>query len=479
LNILLIMADQMCASVLGAAGHPVVRTPNLDRLAAGGTLFENCYCNSPLCVPSRASMLTGRLPTSIDSFDNGSELPASAPTFAHALRLAGFRTALAGKMHFIGPDQLHGFEERLTAGIYPSAVDWTPDWRRGLHGNPGTSARRLARSGLREPNVQIDYDDRVTRAGVQFIESSSDKSQPFFLCVSFTHPHCPFEAPARQWATYEGVEIDLPAAPPDAAPHEYNRWINVHHELDVYQPDEATVLRSRRAYYAMVSYVDEKVGQLLEALSRSGLANDTTVIFTSDHGEMLGEHGMWYKRTFFDPAAKVPLIVRRPGLPAGLRERCVVSLVDLFPTIVELAGATMPPAFTRLDGRSFASALEGRLGDWPNAAVIEYCGEGTIQPMRAVRHGDYKYVLVSDCPPLLFDLRSDPHEQHNLAGRGEHAVIESRLRAMTLSGWDAEEIRERVMRSQQERLTISAALNRGRPHPWDWPDEQLPNMPLK
>jgi choline-sulfatase len=471
MNILMIMADQMAAGVLGAAGHPAVMTPHLDRLAAAGARFDNCYCNSPLCVPSRASMLTGRLPSAIQSFDNGSELPASVPTFVHALRRGGYRTALSGKMHFIGPDQLHGFEDRLTPDIYPAAVDWTPDWGRGLYANPGTSARRLTRSGPRANNDQIVYDEKVTAAGIDYLAKLAGDRDPFFLCVSFTHPHCPFEAPPEQWAQYEGRPIDPPAAGPDPVVHEFNHWINVHHELDVYQPDEETILRSRRAYYAMVSYVDAKVGQLLDALQRTGRADGTIVLFTSDHGEMLGEHGMWFKRTFFDGAAKAPLIIRHPAGRRGLCESHVVSLVDLFPTILDLAdlsAAKNEPAFANHVGRTFFPALFSQPVEWKDEAICEYCGEGTIQPMRLVRWGDFKYVFVPGCAPLLFNLRTDPLEQHNVAGQTDLAAIQAELHRSLLRDWDCEKLSARIRQSQAERIALSEALRRGRQFPWDW-----------
>ena len=473
MNILMIMADQLAADVLGAYGHAIVRTPHIDALAAAGTLFENCYCNSPLCVPSRQSMVTGRLPGGMRFFDNGSELPAGVPTLMHHLRIGGFRTILAGKMHFVGPDQLHGFEERLTPDIYPASFEWTPDWGRGTYGNPGASVKKLQRSGLCAASEQIDYDDDVQAKVLERLRQLGRQGddRPFFLCVSYTHPHDPFVITAEYWDRYADCDIEAPAAPaqPIDSMHPYNQWIQIHHEMDKYPPTPQQISDSRRAYYGMVSYVDDKVGELLAELDRLGLCEDTLVIFTSDHGEMLGEHGMWFKRTFYEGSSRVPMIVCKPGAPAGLRERAVVSLVDLFPTLLNLAG--LPAAKHRVDGMSFASALDGKLHDWKDSALCEYYGEGILQPMRFLRQGRYKYVYVHGCDPLLFDLAADPLEQHNLAGQAEIADVEMQMREAVLADWDAEVMSRAVLRSQHDRLFICDALAKGKQHAWDFRPE--------
>ena len=461
MNILLIMADQLPAAALGAYGHPVVKSPHIDRLANEGTLFENCYCNNPLCVPSRASMVTGRLTCRIDSFDNGSELPAAVPTFMHYLRRGGYRTILSGKMHFIGPDQLHGFQERLTTDIYPAGFNWTPDWRLGIYPNPGTSVVQLKDTGLCKWNLQLDYDEEVHFRALECLRLLARRSdgRPFFLCASYTHPHDPFLTTRKYWDLYPDGQIDMPAAParPVEAMHPFNQWLQVHHEADRYPPTDDDVRRTRHAFYGEVSYFDEKVGGLLAELDQLGLAEDTAVIVLSDHGEMMGEHGMWFKRTFHEWSSHVPLIVRTPGAPAGQRVREAVSLVDVFPTLLDLAALPRPD--TPIDGQSVAPAVQG--GPCHDHAMVEYYGEGVVQPMRALRRGKHKYVYVHEHEPLLFDVDSDPTEQHNLAGRPELAALEESLRADTLRDWDPDAMARRVMQSQQERLMIREALTKG------------------
>ena len=413
----------------------------------------------------------GRLPSAIGSYDNATELPAQVPTFLHHLRRGGYRTILAGKMHFIGPDQLHGFEERLNSDIYPATFEWTPDWRRGVHGNPGTSARKLLQSGPAAWSDQLAYDEDSQRRTLQRLEglACEKDTRPFFLCVSYTHPHDPYIITPKYWDLYAGVEIDMPAAPAElvAAAHPYTQWLHVHHELDKYPPAEERILASRRAYYGMVSYVDDKVGELLAALDRLGLRDDTLVLFTSDHGDMMGEHGMWFKRTFHEWSARVPLIVSRPGSQAGHRVPQAVSLVDLFPTLLSLAG--LPPAEHPLDGHSLAAGLDGPLTGWKDSVVIEYFGEGLIAPMRCIRRGRYKYAYVDRCPPQLFDLQADPLERHDLAGGPEHAHVEADLRAAVLRDFDPQAVHAAILCSQQDRLMMCEALFSGRVHSWAWP----------
>ena len=311
-NILMIMADQLPARTVRAYGHPLVRTPHLDALAATGTLFEAAYSNCPICAPSRASMCTGRYVSGIDAFDNGSDFPPSIPTFMHHLRRAGYEVLLSGKMHFIGPDQMHGFERRLTPEIYPSSFVWTPDWRRGAYPNPGTAMDQIAEAGLCTWNMQLDYDEEVSFRALEALRDLARRQEadrPFFLCASYTHPHEPFTATREWWDLYDHDTIDMPTVPamPLARMHPYDQWLQIHHMVDTHAPEAEHIRNARHAFYAMVSTFDHQVGRLLSELERLGLAENTVVLVTSDHGEMLGEHGMWFKRTYLDPSTRVPL----------------------------------------------------------------------------------------------------------------------------------------------------------------------------
>jgi choline-sulfatase len=470
-NILLIMADQMAHNAIGALGHPTVKTPNLDALAGSGVVFKNCYCNSPLCTPSRASFVTGMHIRNNAVYDNGAELPASAMTVMHHLRRAGYDTILAGKMHFIGPDQLHGYHERLTTDIYPAGFDWTPDWTLGAVPNPGTSVARLQEPRVCDWNVQMDYDEEVLFRTLEKLRALRNSENPFFLTASFTHPHCPFRIPKEYYDLYEGVDIPMPSVPAgDAAGmHPYNQWMQIHHECDAYVLTEDEIRDNRRAYYGMMTYFDELTGRIVNELTRLGMRDDTVIVVTSDHGEMLGEHGMWFKRTFFDPAAKVPLIVSWPGWFEAKPRTEVVSLVDLSATLLDLAWVHDRGEWLGgMDGDSLMGLLEDSGEPWKNEALVEYYAEGTIRGMAALVRGRHKYVYVQNHEPLLFDLEADPHETVNLAGDPRYAALCAEMRA-AIDPEQVAAVEKRVLQSQRVRLALNdTQLEEGVTWGWDF-----------
>ena len=478
-NILFLMADQMAAPALPIYGHKLVKAPHLTALAEAGVVFENAYCNFPICAPSRFSMLSGRLPSRIGAFDNACEFPAAVPTVAHHLRAQGYRTCLSGKMHFVGPDQLHGFEERLTTDIYPADFGWTPDWRRQeLARAPDEVAyswshhmASVLEAGVCRRSLQIDFDDEVAFEAERKIYDLARETdeRPFFLLVSFTHPHDPFTCLPEHWDRYDHDSIDMPAVP--AIPVErldpHSRRLHYLNSLHKHPVGEGALRNARHAYYGMISYVDDLVGRLLRALDRAGLRDDTVVLFTGDHGEMLGERGMWYKMTFFEWAARVPLIVHAPQRFAAQRVPANVSLVDLFPTLLELAGDDREPV-DPLDGSSLVPLLAGDGRSWPDTAASEYLGEGAAGPCVMLKRGSHKYVHGKADPPQLYDLAADPLELDNLAGRPAAAKIEAGLRAETLRRWDLDEIEQRVIESQGRRLFVHDVLLTGRHAAWDY-----------
>src|SRR5215218_2628884 len=376
------MVDQLAASWLPVYGHDVVRAPNVEALAADGVVFESAYCASPLCAPSRAALLTGRLPSRTGVYDNAAELRASEPTVTHHLRAAGYATCLSGKMHFVGPDQLHGYEQRLTTDVYPADLDWTPDWRL-----PATerlpwyhTMESVVGPGVCTASMQMDYDDEVAHRAVRKLHdlARDPAGRPFFLTVSFTHPHDPWELRPRYWELYDEAEIDLPAVGPipreEADPHSLR--LRDMSGIDAAALTDAQVRRARHAYYAAISHLDDRIGEVLAGLRDAGLEDDTIVLFTSDHGELLGERGLWYKMAFFDAAARVPLIAWAPGRIAPGRVATPVSQLDLAPTLLELCEVE-PVA--GLDGRSLAPTLAGEpLADVD--VVAEYLGEGVQAP---------------------------------------------------------------------------------------------------
>jgi choline-sulfatase len=469
-NVLLVMADQLAPAFLPAHGHRVVKTPNLDGLAARGVVFERAYCASPLCSPSRASVMAGLLPSRTGVYDNAAEFSADIPTFAHHLRLAGYRTVLAGKMHFCGPDQLHGFERRLTTDIYPADYGWTPDWDHPLERPTWYhNMSSVTQAGLCVRTNQLDFDDEVVftaeRALYDFARTGA--GQPFLLVASLTHPHDPFAIPKRYWDLYRAEDIDMPgpAIPRDALDPHSARLRHVC-AMDAETVTDANVRDARRAYYGAISYVDENLGRLLAALRDSGLDRDTIVLFTSDHGEMLGERGLWFKMSFFEGAARVPLIVSAPGHYAPRRVAASVSLVDILPTLVDISGGDAAALGATIDGRSLVPHLEGREGH--DEAIGEYLAEGAIAPIVMIRRGESKFIHSPADPDQLYDLAADPTERTNLAALPEAAERVGAFGREAAKRWDLPAIDATVRESQRRRRLVDAALSLGEVHAWDF-----------
>ncbi|WP_323120108.1 choline-sulfatase [Burkholderia alba] len=474
-NILILMADQLTPFALRAYGHRLTRTPHLDRLAAQGVVFESAYCASPLCAPSRFSLMTGKLPAAIGAYDNAAELPAQTLTFAHYLRASGYRTVLAGKMHFCGPDQLHGFEERLTTDIYPADFGWVPDWARPDE-RPSWyhNMSSVLDAGPCVRTNQLDFDDEVAFGARQKLydiareRAAGRDTRPFCMVVSLTHPHDPYAITREYWDLYRDDEIDLPAVRLDAADSDpHSRRLRAVCETDRTPPSDAQIRRARHAYYGATSYVDAQFGAVLAALEQGGFADDTTVIVTSDHGDMLGERGLWYKMTFFEGGCRVPLIVHAPGQFAAARVAASVSHVDLLPTLVELAaGAPRADWPDPVDGRSLMPHLTGGTGH--DEAFGEYLAEGAVAPIVMIRRGRYKYIHSPADPDQLFDLRDDPRELRNLACAPHAADLLAACRAEAARRWDLPALHRQVLASQRRRRFHFEATTQGRIRSWDW-----------
>jgi choline-sulfatase len=471
-HILLVVADQLCALFLRAYGHPVTRTPAIDRLAEQGVVFEHAYSPSPLCAPARATLMTGLLPSQTGVFDNAAEFRSSIPTFAHYLRLEGYRTCLVGKMHFVGPDQLHGFEERLTTDVYPADFGWTPDWSRGderidwwYH-----NMSSVKEAGIAEITNQLEFDDEVAFHASRRIYDHAryDRETPLLLCVSFTHPHDPYVARRKYWELFADGEIDPPAVPAPAV-DAHSRRLRAAAAMDEIEVTPRDVLASRHGYYAGLAYVDEKISQLRSVLEAVGLAERTVTIVASDHGDFLGEHGLFYKMSFREHGARVPLVVHDPRRLAPRRVGEPVSLADLAPTIADLArpGLSSELAWP-VDGRSLEPLLGGA-PDTPDATVAgEYLAEGVTRPMFMLRRGRFKYIHTETDPDQLFDLVDDPLELVNRADDERHAETVATFRQETEARWDAAAITSEVLRSQRARLAVFKALGRGERFPWDY-----------
>jgi choline-sulfatase len=469
-NILIVMVDQLNGTLFPDGPAPFLHAPHLKGLAARSARFRNCYTASPLCAPARASFMTAQLPSRTGVYDNAAEFASSIPTYAHHLRRAGYRTALSGKMHFVGPDQLHGFEERLTTDVYPADFGWTPDYR-----EPGKridwwyhNLGSVTNAGVAEITNQLEYDDDVAHfAGAKLYDfARRHDDRPFCLTVSFTHPHDPSVARRRFWDLYE----DCPALQPEVGriaveaqdPHSRRLLKACNDELYDIRPE--MIARSRRAYFANISYIDAKVGELLRILKDCRLDGNTAVLFTSDHGDMLGERGLWFKMNFFEGSVRVPLLVAAPGLPAGTVDT-PVSTLDVVPTLAGIAAIDLAEVAPWTDGVSLVSVARGAARP---AVPMEYAAEGSEAPMVALRDGRFKDMRCERDPPLLFDLDADPHELTNLAGDPFYAEAKARLDARTAERWDLAGFDRDVRESQARRHVTYEALRNGVYYPWDY-----------
>jgi len=469
-NFLILMADQLTARALPAYGNRVAKTPHIDSLAAAGVVFDSFYCNSPLCAPSRFSFLSGRQVSAIGAYDNAAEFPAQVPTFAHYLRRAGYQTVLSGKMHFCGADQLHGFEERLTTDIYPADFGWTPDWTRFEH-RPSWyhTMDSVTQAGPCTRTNQIDFDDDVVfNARQKLFDMARGKDRrPFCMVASMTHPHDPYVIPQRYWDRYTGVEIDMPrvrVGADELDPH--SRRLRHISGLELQPVNDAQVRAARRAYYGAVSYVDDQIGVLLSTLADARFADNTIVLVLADHGDMLGERGLWYKMNFFEPACRIPLIVHAPGRFAARRVVNSASLVDILPTLCELAGDKPMNYATPLDGNSLTPQLAGAAGK--DEVIGEYLAEGAIAPLVMIKRGRYKFVHSPVDPDQLYDLLEDPDELRNLAPVPQHAARVREFLAEVAQRWDIASLHAEVLASQQRRHLVYDALRYGRYTPWDF-----------
>ena len=462
-NFLLIMTDEHAPMYSGAYGHPLVRTPNMDRLASEGVTFDNAYCNSPLCLPSRMSFMTGRYVNRIGAYDNASPLASDAVTWAHRLRAVGYDVVLSGKQHFCGPDQLHGFRAQLARDLHAErwthngALRGTADWSKG------TPAATRPWGGVTAAGPgttqEIEVDDLVEEKALEYLRDPAREQQPWALNASFIAPHFPLVVPERFFDLYPLDRIDLPEIPPGHLENQHPVHQRMRSMFGAADFPEEQVRRARAGYYGLITYLDEKIGRLLQALEETGQLEDTVVVHFSDHGEMNGEHGMWRKSSFYEASSRVPLQVSWPErIPAGHRIAEVVSLVDLTATIVDLAGA---PEVAPLDGDSLLGLMRGQADSWKDEAFCEYLAHGVARPTAMLRRGRHKLNYSLGDPPELYDIEADPGEFEDLSAVEAHAPALDDLQQRLLAQWDPKAIEAQVLRSQRERLLIERAAANG------------------
>lgn len=439
-NLLIILSDEHNLRVLDAYGAHLAHTPNLDALAAAGMVFDTAYCNSPLCVPSRASLMTGRHLHQTGHWDNAHPYDGQPESWAHRLVAAGHRCASVGKLHFRREGAQNGFDEQ----ILPLHVPGGEGDIQGLIRRPQPitrhpdSARHLAADAGPGHTPYQDYDRAIAAAAAQWLETAGKaEGRPWCLFVSFVCPHFPLVAPPEHFARFADTDLPLPTlrGPGKGPGHPVLDRMRAAQYYDAWFADDTDVLRALRAYWGLVSILDENVGLVLGALERSGQSGDTVVLYSSDHGDNLGARHLWSKLMLHEDSAAVPMILRGPGIGAGQRLRTPVSLVDVFPTVVETVTAV--PAPDDLPGRALTAiaADEAAAGAPADRTVLcQYHGPGSVTGCFMLRFGRWKYIHDEGFAPQLFDLERDPEEARDLAGdpaaAGVLAEADIRLRRL-------------------------------------------------
>jgi len=473
-NLLFIFSDQHARHVAGCYGDGLVMTPHLDRLAAEGVRFTNAYCPSPICVPSRMATLSARWPHRQSCWTNDDMLRSDVPTWLHAVGAAGTRPVLVGRLHAIGPDQLHGYADRLVGEHSPN---WPAIPRHSmgvLERTNDPEAESLTRSGAGFSAYQAK-DAEVTDAAVAWLREAAPRTaargEPFCLTVGLMLPHPPYVADRDAFRTYAG-RVPPPRLGPEAASHPYHAWWRANRGIAAVPTADAA--RARAAYWGLVHRMDEMIGRILAALEETGLKDDTLVVYASDHGDHVGERGLWWKHTFYDESVKVPLVMRLPGvLPAGAVRGHVVNLVDLSQTMIEAMGAACLP---HADGRSFWAVAQDGRAPWHEETFSEYCTDpvpawtgGRAVQQRMIRSGRHKLVFYDAEPLQLFDLAADPDETVDRADDPAYRDVKERLLVRLTDGWDPAGIAAHMRRRRIEKDLIGAWARTVRPastHVW-------------
>jgi choline-sulfatase len=475
-NILLIMSDQHSKHFLGCYGNQLVRTPNLDRLAAEGVRFSNAYCPSPLCVPSRMSFMTSRTPSANGVWNNDHILNSGIPTWANVMTIAGYETSLLGRMHFCGPDQRHGFEYRPVgeASAGPVGMPWKggPAWTKFPRSTSGQRREAVEIAGRGHTHYQWGDEER-TRVAVRWLKEKAKlkSSRPFAAVLGYVLPHCPFVA-IKELFDYYYDRVIIPATE-EHQPATIRRFRKIRGLLDPPLPEERIRI-ALAAYYGLCEHIDSLIGQVLDTLEETGLADDTLVIYTSDHGEMAGNHGCWWKSNYYEGSVGIPLIARWPGVIGSRSEsKAICNLMDIGPTFAEIADSEYPYP---VDGRSLYRILtEGTDGNHPDETFSELIDHGGGVPLasRMIRSGSWKlwtYADEQNLPAALFNLGDDPEELNDLGEDPEYADIRDSLLTRVHEGWNP---KEAVLKSRENCHYFSILSQWGQTVNSDSPDAMV------
>ena len=469
LNLLFIFSDEHSRDLSGCYHHPMIGTPNIDRIAARGTMFSNAYTTCPICIPARASLATGRYVHQIGYWDNGIAYDGRVPSWHHRLRERGIRVDSIGKLHFRSSKDDNGFTEEIDP---LHVVEGVGDILSSIRDDPPF---RKKRGGIFEAgpgdSTYLRYDAANADRACRWLTEHADDEKPWVLFLGFVLPHPPYIAPDSYFELYPPESIPLPPQwrPeqwPDHPAIDYFRRF-----FDFAEPfGEPVVRRLNAAYYGACTYLDHQIGRVLNTLERNGQAGSTRIVYTSDHGESLGARGLFGKFTMYEESSAIPLLLAGPDVPVGRRVETPVSLVDFYPTVLEALDVPLTEEERSFPGRSLwtlARPLEAvaRESDQDRTVFNEYHAVGSQAGSYMLRDRRYKYVYYVGAPPQLFDLTEDPLEIHDLAGSPEFSFLleefEKRLRKLL----DPEQIDTRAKADQKRAVEAcggrDAVIERG------------------
>jgi choline-sulfatase len=454
-NILFLLSDEHSFRCMGHVseenGGENVFTPNLDELAGHGTVFSNTYCQVALCTPSRISLFTGKDQAYSGAWTNESYLRPELPNIAETLKDNNYVTCLVGKYHLGGSNQFGGFEYRPYGDLTGKCGhQWEPLTE------PYTMRQRTAAAGTSDIPESLMQENMVNNETLAFLREhkNSSDNRPYFLCASYSRPHFPLNAPKRFVDMYDPKKISEPMSPASGDAYGHPMSVGMRKGFAADKIDHDEMMNARSGYFANVSYMDELIGDLLVRMEKDGLLDNTIIIYSSDHGEMAGEHGVWWKNGWYEACSRVPFIISTPeqrrGEQPAAQVDSLVGLYDLFPTLCGLTGTDIPAG---LHGIDLSGAIKGDgvvPDDRPvfSDGLVPRWGEGT--EYRMIRLGNYKYVTFRNAEPLMFDVVKDPGEQHNIVDSNDSVVVEFRAKFESIVEETVDFEKSDAMRSADE-----------------------------
>ena len=452
-NILFICSDQHSKSVLGCYGNPHVLTPNIDKLAERGTRFTQACSSNPICVPARASLATGQYCFKLRTWDNASPYTGQARSYGHRLEENGIPVTTIGKLHYRNASDDTGFfDQRIPLHMRDGVGDLFGTLR--VPDVTKTIMREEVKKARCGHSSYVDYDKKITEETLAYLDGKKDSDTPWTLYVGYTFPHLPFVCPEETWGLYNEDELPLPVQykkgerPEHGSSKDMRRFFGLEEEFEL-----SEIKKAVHAYYGMCSFLDMQVGIVLKRLEELGLDENTYVIYSTDHGEMLGNHGLWFKNCMFEESVGIPMIIAGPGIPGNKVTETKASLVDIYPTMLDLMKIEPADEEKELPGMSLYRIAQSEQ-EIERTIFSEFHASGSNTGGFMVRNGDYKYIYYVGYPPQLFNLKSDPHELCDLAGEERYSSVLEKMDKILRGICDPEKVNAQVKEEQEEKLNL-------------------------